>query len=79
MQLFPRFEDFDQVRNGYVTQNQFRRVLNDLNLVSLLRDIELDAIMRKYCVRIGHSRDDVNYVSFNDRVYELGRFEYRKP
>lgn len=79
MQLFPLFEDFDQVKNGYVSQNQFRRVLNDLNLVSLLRNVELDALMRKYCVRIGHSRDDVNYVSLCDKIYELGSFEYRKP
>ena len=79
MQIFPRFEDFDQVKNGYVSQNQFRRVLNDLNLVTLMKDIELDAVMRKFCVRIGHSREDVNYVSFCDTVYELGKFEYRKP
>lgn len=78
MQIFPRFEDFDRVKNGNVSQNQFRRVLNDLNLVSLLKDAELDCIMKRFCIRIG-TRDDVNYVSFCDKVYEIGSFEYRKP
>lgn len=78
MQIFPKFEDFDRVKNGNVSQNQFRRVLTDLNLASLLIDIELASIMKKYCIRIG-TRDDVNYISFCDRIYELGSFEYRKP
>lgn len=78
MQLFPRFEDFDRVKNGNVSINQFRRVLNDLNLVSLLTELELESIIKKYSIRIG-TNDDVNYVSFCDKIYELGSFEYRKP
>ncbi|CAF0814337.1 unnamed protein product [Brachionus calyciflorus] len=78
MQLFPRFEDFDRVKNGNVSINQFRRVLNDLNFGSLLKELEFEAIMKKYSIRVGIN-DDVNYVSFCDKVYELGSFEYRKP
>ena len=78
MQLFPRFEDFDRVKNGNVSINQFRRVLNDLNLITLLTELELEAIIKKYSIRIG-TNDDVNYVSFCDKIYELGSFEYRRP
>ena len=78
MQLFPRFEDFDLIKNGYVTQSQFRRVLNDLNLMKMLSDYELGVLVKKYLVKIG-TRDDVNYISFADKVYEYGSFEYRKP
>jgi hypothetical protein len=72
------YEDFDRVKNGFVTQSQFKRVLNTLNLVSMLKDIELDCIMKKYHVKIG-TRDDVNYIAFSDKIYDLGSFEYRKP
>jgi hypothetical protein len=78
MQLFPKFEDFDRVKNGHVSQNQFRRCLTDLNLVSLLSEIELTAIMKTFFVRVG-SRDDVNYNSFIDKLYEMASFEYRMP
>ena len=44
----------------------------------MLNDIELDCIMKKYHVKIG-TRDDVNYIAFSDKIYELGSFEYRKP
>ena len=43
----------------------------------MLKDIELDCIMKKYHVKIG-TRDDVNYIAFSDKIYELGSFEYRK-
>ena len=78
IQLFPRFEDFDRVRNGYVSQNQFKRVLNDLNLMKMLNDYELQVLINKYAVKIG-TRDDVNYLLFADKIYEVGSFEYRKP
>jgi hypothetical protein len=78
MQLFPRFEDFDRLKIGSLSQNQFRRVLNDLSLLTLINDVELSAIMKKYFKRIG-TRDDVDYNEFCDQIYELGSFEYRKP
>ena len=78
MQLFPKFEDFDRVRNGHLSQNQFRRVLTDLSLSTIINDAELAAIMKKFFIRVG-TRDDINYTSFCDKLYELGSFEYRKP
>lgn len=78
MQIFPRFEDFDRIKNGFVSRNQFVRVLNDLNLGSMLNEIELGCVLKKFSVKIG-TRDDVNYVKFADTIYDLGSFEYRLP
>lgn len=78
IQLFPRFEDFDKIKNGYVTQNQFTRVLNDLKLRTVLEHHELENLIKKYMVRIG-TRDDINYVAFADHIYDLGSFEFRNP
>ena len=78
IQLFPRFEDFDRIKNGYVTQNQFTRVLNDLHLRTLVNPTQLENLIKKYSVRIG-TRDDINYVTFSDQVYQMGSFEYRNP
>lgn len=78
IQLFPRFEDFDRIKNGYVTQNQFTRVLNDLKLRTVIGSTELEYLIKKYSVRIG-TRDDINYVAFADDVYQLGSFEFRNP
>jgi hypothetical protein len=78
IQLFPRFEDFDRVRNGFVTKSQFRRVLVDLDLESLLNELECKTLCEKFCVQIGN-RDDIDYNTFCDTVYEIGGFEYRRP
>ncbi len=78
MQLFPRFEDFDRIKNGYCTQNQFIRVLNDLNLRTVVSQEELENILKKFSVRIG-TRDDVNYVAFSDSIHQLASFEFRAP
>jgi hypothetical protein len=78
MQLYPKFEDFDRVKNGHVSQNQFRRSLTDLNLNSLVSESELNAIMKMFFIRLG-SRDDVNYTSFVDTLYDMASFEYRMP
>lgn len=78
MQLFPKFEDFDQVKNGHVSKSQFRRVLTELRLDTLMNTTELESLMKKYNSRIG-TRDDINYVEFCDQVYEAAEFEYRKP
>lgn len=76
--MFPRFEDFDRVKNGFISQNQFRRVLSDLDLATLLTEIEFKKICEKFCVQIG-TRDDVDYNSFCESLYHLGGFEYRAP
>ena len=49
-----------------------------MNLMKMLNDYELRNLMSKYAVKVG-TRDDVNYLLFADKVYELGSFEYRNP
>jgi hypothetical protein len=78
MQLFPKFEDFDRVKNGFVSKNQFRRVLSDLDLATLLNELEFKNICDKFRVQIG-TRDDIDYVTLCDTLYALGGFEYRRP
>ena len=78
LQLFPKFEDFDRVKNGFVTINQFKRVLSDLDLGSLLTDIEFKNLCDKFKVQIGN-RDDIDYGELCDTLYSLGGFEHRRP
>jgi len=78
MQLFPLFEDFDICHHGNVSQNQLRRVLNELDLAGGITETEWIFIFKKFCQKVG-SRDDVNYMVFCDCIYDLCGFEYRKP
>lgn len=78
MQLYPLFEDFDRVHNGYVAESQFKRVLMELELWSLISELEANAITKKFHVKKG-LRHDVNYPAFCDFVYDLCKFEWRKP
>ena len=78
VQLFPLFEDYDIVHNGWVTKRQFRRVLKELEMESLLHEEELRVICQRFRVHIG-GRDDVNYIPFCDHVYELAHFEPCHP
>lgn len=79
MQLFPLFEDYDRVHNGTVSRSQFRRVLNELELASLVAtEQEWVCIYNKYDVKVG-GKNDVDYIRFCDRIYELAHFEWRKP
>ncbi len=79
MQLFPLFEDYDQVHHGAVSRQQFRRVLTELELAPLVpTEPEWAALSAKFHERVG-GRDDVNYVGFCDAVYRLAQFEPRKP
>lgn len=78
MQLFPLFEDYDRVHNGAVSRSQFRRVLSELGLESMLNQQELEFIWQKFNVKVG-GKDDVNYVAFCDLIYEMCKFEWRKP
>jgi Ca2+-binding EF-hand superfamily protein len=79
MQLFPLFEDFDRVHNRTVSRSQFRRVLSELGLASLIpSEHEWNSVWMKFCETVG-GRDDVNYVAFCDTVYDIANFEWRKP
>ena len=78
MQLFPLFEDYDRVHNGTVSRSQFRRVLSELELGSMVNDQEFGLLWAKFDVKVG-GKDDVNYIAFCDRIYDLARFEWRKP
>jgi hypothetical protein len=53
------------VHHGYVTQNQFLRVLNDLGLMKLLVGFERDNLVEKFRVHVG-GRDDVDYINRPD-------------
>lgn len=78
MQLFPLFEDYDKVKNGYVTRSQFRRVLSELQLESMINELEMDLLVKTFQVKVG-GRFDVNYIAFNEMVYHMAGFEWRKP
>jgi len=78
MQLFPLFEDFDRVRNGTLSQNQFRRVLVSLEIGSGIDEFEYAALFKKFLHQVG-TRHDVNYMAFADHVYAMCGFEHRKP
>ena len=77
-QLFPLFEDYDRVHNGTVSQSQFHRVLSELEMGSLLSEQEFRVIFAKFKVRIG-GKDDVGYIPFCDRIYDIARFDPFKP
>ncbi|CAG2250812.1 unnamed protein product [Mytilus edulis] len=78
MQLYPLFEDYDRVHNGTVSRSQFRRVLNELELASLVNEQEIKLLWHKFDVKIG-GKDDVNYIAFCEMIYALAKFEWRKP
>ncbi|XP_076448305.1 uncharacterized protein LOC143285015 [Babylonia areolata] len=78
MQLFPLFEDYDRVHNGSVSRSQFRRVLSELQLESMVSDEELELLWGQFKVKVG-GKDDVNYVAFCEMVYHMAGFEWRKP
>ena len=78
MQLYPLFEDFDRVHNGYVAASQFKRVLMELELWALISEMEANLIVEKFRVQKG-LRDDVAYPAFCEYIYELCNFEWRKP
>lgn len=78
MQLFPLFEDYDRVHNGAVSRSQFRRVLTELELGSMVSQEEFQLLWQKFDIKIG-GKDDVNYIAFCDFIYKLAGFEPRKP
>lgn len=78
MQLFPLFEDYDRVHNGTVSRSQFRRVLTELELGTLVSHEDYELLWQQFDVKIG-LKDDVNYIAFCDMIYKLANFELRKP
>jgi len=78
MQLFPLFEDYDRVHNGTVSRSQFRRVLTELELGSLVSQQDFELLWQQFDVKIG-GKDDVNYIAFCDMIYNLANFDSRKP
>lgn len=78
MQLFPLFEDYDRVHNGTVSRSQFRRVLSELELGSMVNEQEFELLWSKFDVKIG-GKDDVNYIAFCEMIYAIAKFEWRKP
>jgi len=77
-QLFPLFEDYDRVHNGTVSRSQFRRVLSELEIGTLLSEQEFRVIFAKFNVRVG-GKDVVNYIAFCDCIYEIAKFDPFKP
>ncbi len=79
MQLFPLFEDFDRVHNGTLSRLQFRRVLDEIALASLVTtQQEWVALWNKFGEKVG-GKDDVNYIGFCDAIFKMANFEPRKP
>ena len=78
MQLFPLFEDYDRVHNGSVSRSQFRRVLSELQLESMVSHEELQLLWQQFQVKVG-GKDDVNYIAFCEMIYHMAGFEWRKP
>ncbi|KAK7507459.1 hypothetical protein BaRGS_00001394 [Batillaria attramentaria] len=78
MQLFPLFEDFDRVHNGYVSKSQFHRVLSELELESMITFEEFELLSQQFQVRVG-GKTDINYIAFCEMVYHMAGFEWRKP
>jgi len=79
IQLFPLFDDFDVTKNGAVTRNQFRRVLDVLRLAPYApTETEWLCMCEKYRALKGY-REDVNYLDFCDTVYDLAGYPYRSP
>ncbi|KAI3386477.1 hypothetical protein SNEBB_003765 [Seison nebaliae] len=73
--LFPCFEDFDRMKNGFVSPSQFGRVLSILNLAQSLTELEIELLAKKFSANIGPdnvgSNYQVNYLSFCNSVYVI--------
>jgi Ca2+-binding EF-hand superfamily protein len=78
MQMYTLFEDYDRVHNGTVSQSQFRRVLSELELGSLVNETEFQVLYKKFDVKIG-GKDDINYIAFCDIIYKMAKIELFKP
>ncbi|ELU01670.1 hypothetical protein CAPTEDRAFT_182794 [Capitella teleta] len=74
VQLYPPFEDYDRVKNGTVSRQQFRRVLKVLSLDSLVPgENDWNGLWARFQVKIG-GKNDVDYNSFAKTVYGMAGF-----
>ncbi|BFZ03633.1 hypothetical protein BsWGS_06672 [Bradybaena similaris] len=78
IQLFPLFEDYDNVHTGAVSRSQFRRVLTTLGLANVATDTDFILLAKRFQTQVG-GRTDVNYIAFCKSIYELAGFENNKP
>ncbi|XP_022079913.1 uncharacterized protein LOC110973400 [Acanthaster planci] len=78
MQMYTLFEDYDRVHNGTVSQSQFRRVLSELELGSLVNETEFQVLYKKFDVKVG-GKDDINYIAFCDTIYQMAKIELFRP
>ncbi|XP_072165025.1 uncharacterized protein [Diadema setosum] len=78
IQLYPLFEDYDRVHNGTVSRSQFRRVLSELKLGSLVNEVDLDVLWKKFEITIG-LKNDVDYCAFCDLIYKNAKIELFNP
>ena len=69
--LKPNFEDFDKTKLGYITKNQFLRILNSFNLYPDAESLNL--ILKRFTYRA--NLNEVNYYDFCRvvDVYEEGK------
>jgi len=70
IQILPLFGDYDRVHNGSVSRSQFRRVLSELELGSLVSTREFQVLYKKYDVLIG-GKHDFNYILFCAQISDL--------
>lgn len=83
----PHFEDFDKTKQGYVSKNQFLRILNQFRLFP--DENALNLILKRYMDK--GSVDEVNYYEFCKDVdiydegveiskkYAQSFLDYKKP
>ena len=62
--LRPHYQDFDRVRNGYVTKSQFLRVLNSFDIYPT--EEYLNILLKRYVDK--GTLDEVNYYKFCNDV-----------
>jgi Ca2+-binding EF-hand superfamily protein len=77
IQVIPLFEDYDRVHIGSVSRTQFRRVLNELELSSLVSEHEFKVLYKHFDVNVG-GRDDVNYIAFCDMINTYAESVWRE-
>ena len=60
MLIKPHFEDFDKTKQGYISKNQFLRILNQFSLFP--NEEALNLILKRYTDK--GTLDEVNYYEF---------------
>ncbi|XP_071808477.1 uncharacterized protein [Asterias amurensis] len=78
MQMYTFFEDYDRVHNGTVSRSQFRRVLSELELGSLVNETEFQVLYQKFDIKVG-GKDVMDYNTFCDVIYKMAKIELFRP